>query len=232
MARGEPVRHHSGDAGTHRLAEQRAWPHTQRCVDDSLHGSPTPTACTKSTIASKTNAKLISKMGGAYELMLDKTTGGLRLAFRDLANQLKIRNSTAALPVADGARLQVRGSLDVDNGAGGHTVTFYYRTNTTLGLSDNSGWTQLGSPITFASTTNIKSDGTSLALGSSPGGGSSFWSGSYYQAQILNGTTVAANPDFRTTGQLVSTPPDFSQWRDTPGNTYTINGTAWSYNPG
>jgi PKD repeat protein len=178
------------------------------------------------------NAKLVSKMGGAYELMLDKSTGGLRLAFRDSANQLKIRNSTASLPVADGARLQVRGSLDVDNGAGGHTVTFYYRTNTTLGLSDNSGWTQLGSPITFAGTTTIKTDGTSLALGSSPGGGSSFWSGSYYQAQILNGTTVAANPDFRTTGQLISTPPNYSQWRDSPGNNYTINGTAWSYNPG
>jgi hypothetical protein len=179
------------------------------------------------------NGKLISKLGGAYEFLLDKTTGGLRIAWRDSVN-LKIRNSTAALPIADGQRLQVRGTLDVDNGSGGHTVTFYYRTNTTLSLSDHTGWTQLGNPLITTGTTNIRADVSTVALGATPGGNSNFWAGNYYQAAILNGIagTTVANPDFRTTTQLTSTPPNYSQWQDTPTNPWTINGTAWTYLPG
>jgi len=179
------------------------------------------------------NAKLISKLGGAYEFLLDRTSGRLRLAWRDAANLLKIRNATAALPVADGERLQVRVTLDVDNGASGHTATFYYRTNTTLPLGDHTGWTQLGSPVTTSGTTTVKADGTSLALGASPGGGSNFWAGNYYQALLLNGIagTPAANPDFRTTTQLTTTPPNYSGWQDPQTNPYTINGTQWTYTP-
>jgi glucose/arabinose dehydrogenase len=180
------------------------------------------------------NGKLISKMGGAYEFLLDKTTGGLRVAWRDSANVLRIRNSTAALPIADGQRLQVRGTLDVDNGSGGHTVTFYYRTNTTLSVTDHTGWTQLGNPLTFTGTTNIRTGNSTVTLGSGIGGTADFWAGNYYQAAIFNGIagTNVANPDFRTTTQLTSTPPDYSQWQDTPTNPWTINGTNWTYIPG
>ena len=179
------------------------------------------------------NAKLVSKMGGAYEFMLNQATGGLRVAWRNSANLLMVRNSTVSLPVADGARLQVRGVLDVNNGSGGHTVTFYYRTDTSLDLAVNSGWTQLGSAIVTSGSTDIKTDNARVVLGSNLSGSAGFWAGEYYQALILNGIggTVAADPDFRTTAQLTSTPPDYSRWQDTPGNPWTIQGTSWTYSP-
>jgi hypothetical protein len=178
------------------------------------------------------NAKLLSKLGGAYELMLNKATSGLRMAWRNSANVLNIRNSTAGLPVADGERLQVRGVLDVDDGAN-YTVTFYYRTDTNLGLTDHSGWTQLGSTVLSPGTTNIKADNSLVALGANTNGTKSLWAGDYYQALILDGINgvVAADPDFRTLSQLTSTPTDYSQWQDTPTNPWTIQGTGWTYNP-
>ncbi|MGH8925070.1 MAG: PQQ-dependent sugar dehydrogenase, partial [Acidimicrobiia bacterium] len=161
--------------------------------------------------------KFVTKLGGAYEFLLNQTTGQLRVAWRNSANTLFYRNSTTALPIADGVRTQLRATVDVDNVAGGHTVTFYYRTDTTLDLADPSGWTQLGSAITTTGTTNIRADNSRVVLGSNLAGSAGFWSGSYYQALILNGIggTVAADPDFRTTTQLLTTPPDYSQWQDT-----------------
>jgi len=178
------------------------------------------------------NAKLLSKLGGAYELMLNKTTGGLRLAWRRANNGLVVRNSTAGLPVAGGERLQVRGVLDVDDGAN-YTVNFYYRTDTSLALTDNSGWTQLGSTVLSPGTTDIKADNSLVALGANVNGTKGLWAGDYYQALILDGINgvVAADPDFRTISQLTSTPSDYSQWQDTPGNPWTIQGTGWTYNP-
>ena len=32
------------------------------------------------------------------------------------------------------------------------------------------------------------------------------------------GTTLKGGPDFRNTAQLVSVPPDYSDWEDAPGN--------------
>jgi hypothetical protein len=149
---------------------------------------------------------------------------------------LRSVDSTAALPVADGQRLQVRATLDVDNGAGGHTLTFYYRTDTTRVLTDHSGWVQLGSPVTSSGVSSIQADTTNVVLGSNPVGSSRFWAGDYYQALILRGIgssgSVVANPDFRTTSQLTSTPPNYSQWTDTANNVWTIKGTNWTYTPG
>ena len=181
-------------------------------------------------------AKLINKFGSAYELLLDNGSSSLRMAWRTASGSLRFNNSTVPLPVVDGQRLQVRATLDVDNGAGGHRLTFYYRTDPTRSLSDHSGWTQLGAVINGAGVSSIQADTTNLALGSNPVGSSRYWAGNYYQALVLNGIgaagTVVANPDFRTTGQLTSTPPNYSQWTDTANNPWTINGTNWTYTPG
>ncbi len=123
--------------------------------------------------------------------------------------------------------------LDVDDGSGGHSLTFYYRTDTSLGLTDNSGWIQLGSVVVVAGTTDIKTDGFPVVLGSHVSGNAGFWAGDYYQVLILDGIngTVVADADFRNISHLTSTPPDYSQWQDTPANPWTIQGTGWTYNP-
>ena len=184
-----------------------------------------------------TFGKLVAKLNttSGYELLTNWTTGGLRLAWRNTAGSVLFRNSTVAIPATSGQRLQVRATLDVNNGASGHTVTFYYRTNTALSLADHTGWTQLGTPLTSTGATTIAAGTSPLVLGAGPDG-AHYWNGDIYQAHILNGIgsagTVVANPDFRTTGQLTSTPPNYSQWRDTPTNPYTVNGTGWTYETG
>lgn len=57
--------------------------------------------------------------------------------------------ATAAVPVAAGARVQLRAVLDVDNGSGVYAVTFY---TSTAGYA---GWTQLGSVITGGAVSSV-----------------------------------------------------------------------------
>jgi PKD repeat protein len=176
------------------------------------------------------SAKFITKLtSSGYELMLNTNTRGLRLAWADASGPLRIRNSTVALPVANGQRLQVRAVLDVDNGAGGHTVTFYYRTDTSLALTDGSGWTTLGSPVTTTGTTAIKTGGSPVVLGSHIDGTREFWIGDYHQAVVIGSGQVRAFLDFRSTGQLTSVPPDYSRWTDAQGNQWTVQGSGWTY---
>jgi len=180
---------------------------------------------------STSSARLVTRLGDAYELRLDGTTRGLRLAWYDAGGRLRSRNSTTALPVTNGQRLQVRAVLDVNNPSGGHTVTFYYRTVTNQPLSSESGWTQLGNLVDRPKTTSVRAGSSAVVLGSAIGGSSSFWSGRYFQALILSGIggTAVANPDFRTTTQLISTPPDYSRWQDSTANDWSIVGSGWTY---
>jgi hypothetical protein len=181
------------------------------------------------------SGKFISKLGASYEFMLNGTTRGLRMAWYEQGGALRIRNSTASLPVAGGDRVQLRVALDVDNGSGGHTTTFYYRTDTSQPLTSHSGWTQLGDPVTVSGVSSIRSGGSNLVMGSHVNGNVEFWSGRFHRALIIDGVgaagTVVANPDFTTTSQMVSTPPDYTTWRDTPGNIWTLTGNT-SYTPG
>ncbi len=182
---------------------------------------------------SNSSGKFTAKLGDAYEFMLNGTTRGLRIAWFESGGALRIRNSSTALPVSNGQRLQIRVTLDVDNGAGGHTVTFYYRTDTTPSLAVHTGWTQLGTPVIFSGVSSIRAGTSAIALGAHVGGTKEFWAGNYYQAAIFDGIagTAAANLDFRTTSQLTSTPPNYTQWTDPPGNNWTLQGTS-TYQPG
>lgn len=88
----------------------------------------------------------------------------------------------------------LRVTLDVNNGAAGHTVTWY--TSTTIGGT----WTQLGSPVVIAGTTSIKTNDAPLRVGGNPGDGTSRQAvpGKIYAYQLRNGIggTIVANPAF------------------------------------
>ncbi|MFF5790257.1 hypothetical protein ACFY8P_35455 [Streptomyces sp. NPDC012693] len=100
--------------------------------------------------------------------------------------------TSVPLPVGPGRRLAVRATLDVDNGASGHTVTFY--TAPTLA----GPWTQLGPAQVTAGTTSIATNTTDLQVGDI--GGFSFLApvGEVYAAEVRNGIggTVVAVPRF------------------------------------
>lgn len=125
-------------------------------------------------------------------------------------------NSEAVLPQQSG-RMALRATLDVNNGASGHTATFYY--------SDSlaGSWTQLGDPVTVAGTTSIFDSTTVVTvLDTATGSQASVVRGRVYGAQILQGIagTVRASPDF--TAQTHGA----TSFADAQGNTWTLTGAV------
>lgn len=106
--------------------------------------------------------------------------------------------SSVSVPIVNG-RLAIRATLDVNNGASGHTVTFY-----TAPTIDGT-WTQLGSAQVVAGVTSIYSSTSKLSFGMLDGSdvteftNTSQFVGKVYALQVRNGIngTIVANPDFR-----------------------------------
>jgi hypothetical protein len=121
--------------------------------------------------------------------------------------------STVALPFITG-RVALRATLDANNGAGGHTVTFY------TAPSMDGTWTQLGAPVVTAGTTSIFDSTSPVVVGNAFTGSPP--SSSVFKAKVLNGIggTAVASPDF--TAQGIGTTP----FVDAQGNTWTFAGGA------
>lgn len=131
--------------------------------------------------------------------------------------------STATL-TAGSDRRTLRITVDVDNGAGGNTVTFY------TGPSVAGPWTQLGTPIVNAGTTSFFNTPSKVRIGS----GSSTTpythghaEATFYAAEIRNGIggAVVASPDFAAR-PLDTQPFSSNDFNDAQGNGWTFGGTA------
>jgi hypothetical protein len=124
--------------------------------------------------------------------------------------------STVAPTVTDGARLAVRVTLDVNNGAAGHTTTFYTAPTMT------GTFVQLGAPVITAGTTSIFNSTAPAEVGTFNGGASDVLAGTMHAVEIRDGIagTVVANPDFAA--QASGT----TSFADAAGRTWTVNGTA------
>lgn len=127
--------------------------------------------------------------------------------------------SSYPVPAPISGRRAIRATLDVNNGSGGYTVTFY------TASSMSGTWVQLDQTATTGGTTSIYNSTTSLYVGDIAG--SSTWATAQqhmkvYSAQVLNGIagTAAANPDF-----TIQTDEDNS-FADAAGNTWTVAGSA------
>ncbi|MEU0084889.1 hypothetical protein [Streptomyces sp. NPDC006274] len=130
-------------------------------------------------------------------------------------NAITIR-STQTLPSSVGVRLALRATLDVDNGSGGNTVTFY--TAPTIA----GPWTQLGDPVITAGTTSVHAGTAELELGAADGITNLPFVGRVHAFELRNGIggTVVANPDFTTQT------PGATSFVDGAGRTWTLEGTA------
>jgi hypothetical protein len=152
------------------------------------------------------------------------STGLVRLVTNPVGNSGAanvVFDSTVAPTVTDFSRIQIRATLDVDDGAGNKTATFYTRTDGDI--SSSSGWTQLGTAVTTAGTTSIF-DGTEvLNIGSNTTGGLELFSGSIFRAQIYNGIAGTLAFDFNPAAYTSGT-----TFLDSSVNaaTITINGGA------
>lgn len=139
------------------------------------------------------------------------------------------RTCDVPLPVTTG-RLSVRVTIDVNNGASGHDVSFYYSHDTDLATAS---WTLLDTD-TGSGTTSIFDSTTSVTIGdTATGSQSKSVRGKWYSVEIRNGIagTVVANPDFtvQTAGAA-----SFADTASSP-NTWTLTGdveledTDWRY---
>jgi hypothetical protein len=132
----------------------------------------------------------------SYQFIVQED-GYLRLQWSTTGADNLNKISTIAVPFMSG-RWSVRAVLDVNNGASGNTVTFYYSADTDL---TSATWTTLDT-VTTAGTTSIFDSTATIQIGDNkatdldnPENYDKF-----YSVQIRNGIagTIVANPDFTT----------------------------------
>lgn len=100
----------------------------------------------------------------AYELLV-LASGALRLQW-DPGAGLIFKDSSATAPLSSGTVFWLRATLDVDNGAGGYDVRFFYSADSS---SDPTTWVQIGSTVTAATPTTIKTTTSPLGVGALAG---------------------------------------------------------------
>jgi hypothetical protein len=117
----------------------------------------------------------------------------MALTWCDSGGTVRSRSSSAAIPGAsavNGAPLWLKWTLDVDNGASGHTVQFFYAADA---ATEPSSWTQLGTTITTAGVTDIAVNGQPLLMGQANLAYAANFRGSDFRTIIrsgIGGTTV------------------------------------------
>ena len=122
--------------------------------------------------------------------------------------------TTPVVPVS--RRMAWRVTLDINNGAGGWTATFY--TAPTIA----GPWTQLGTPVTGAGTTSIFNSTTELKVGDATNLAFAKPAGQVYAAEVRNGIggALVANPAFTTQT------PGATSFTDSTGKVWTVLGTS------
>ncbi|MGY0060866.1 hypothetical protein ACWY4P_30700 [Streptomyces sp. LZ34] len=161
---------------------------------------------------------LVAKLGpaGNKSWMLAVRDYGLYFEWSPDGSTVLSAGSTLPLPAGPDTRTAVRVTLDVDNGAGGRTATFY--TASSMGGT----WAQLGDPVTASGTTSIFNSTGPVQLGSQTYFAFSASRGKIHAAQIRSGIagTVVANPDF--SAQATGT----TSFTDSAGRTWTTQSGA------
>jgi hypothetical protein len=168
--------------------------------------------------SSSDHVELIGKLDAAPQKSWALSVRGYALYFEWSANGTDVlsASSTVPLPAGPNTRLAIRATLDVDNGAGGHTVTFY-TADTMSGT-----WAQLGDAVTGSGTTSIAATTAALKIGDATPTDYATAQGTCYAAQVRNGIggTIVANPDF--SAQAAGT----TSFADSAGRTWTLGSGA------
>lgn len=123
-------------------------------------------------------------------------------------------DSTIAPTIPGSGRLAIRAWLDVDNGSGGNTVTFFTADDL------DAPWTQLGDPVTQTGVTSIFNSTAPLRTGNATGFAFNLPLGQCHSLEVRNGEwgPVVAQPYFS------DQPAGTSSFVDSAGRTWTTNG--------
>jgi hypothetical protein len=109
------------------------------------------------------------------------STGNLVFIWSTTGVGTLTRTSTVPVGGVDGVPIWVRVTLDVDNGSGGHTVTFY-------ASLDGVNWITIGAPVVTAGVTSIFNGSAPTVVGSYDAGtGAGRLVGRVAAVQVLNG---------------------------------------------
>src|SRR5688500_16100992 len=138
----------------------------------------------------------------SYLLRIDDA-GNLRLSWSPDGVAHLTAISTVVVPGTNGELLLIAATLDVNNGAAGRDIKFYYRTTTRLTAHVDidtplSEWTQLGATVTQAGTTSIFNSNARCEIGALAHNAGQWFGGKVYAVRVRNGIegTVVANPNF------------------------------------
>lgn len=109
-------------------------------------------------------------------------------------------------------RAAVRAVLDVNNGSGGFTATFYWAPSLA------GPWTQIGTPVGAAGVTSVYAGTTPLEIAPIAASGVTPVAGRVHRAEVRSGIggTVVAAPDVRTLAEGTAT------WTDSAGRAWTL----------
>jgi hypothetical protein len=178
-------------------------------VDAEMDITPTGSS---PILVSKGNAG--SQFSWSFNVLNDNT-----LAFSWSASGTAFESgegSTMPAPRLNGKRMAFRVTLDVNNGAGGHTVTFY-TAETIAGP-----WTQLGDAVVGTGVTSVFNSSTPVEVGNSSTITGEGYRVKVYAFELLNGIagSAVADPDF--TIQTVGA----TSFIDAAGRTWTLQGSA------
>ncbi|WP_432111363.1 hypothetical protein [Streptomyces sp. YPW6] len=172
---------------------------------------------TKSASLELAGKYILTDDGRSWLLRID-TAGRIVFRWSTTGSDLTERASTEVIGslVQSAHRIALRATLDVNNGAGGHTVTFY-RAPTMAGP-----WTQVGDPVVSAGTTSVYNSTAPLDVGEVAGIGFATPTGRIYAFELRNGIDgpVLAGPDF------TDVTPGVTSFVDIAGRTWTLNSTA------
>lgn len=133
--------------------------------------------------------------------------------------------STVATGFTDATTHWVRVTHDVDNGAVGNDVAFYYSDESVNTAAGSVTWTQLGTTVTTAAVTSHFDSTAAPAIGALSVGGTQRIVANFYYAELRSsiGGTIVGSPDFRTAAQITTPNTVFT---DSIPNAWTLQSDA------
>jgi hypothetical protein len=162
---------------------------------------------------------------GAYYFAVT-TTGALRIATSDGVT-LRANDSTVLLSdlFSNGDEIWLRGTLDLDNGAGSRVANFYYSYD--YNPVDGTGtWVQLGATVTTAVVVTIQNNALSASVGAASTGITRKFTGSIYYAEARSPLGGAIKISFDPNAAVSAVADGAASFVSPTGETWTLNGTA------
>lgn len=124
-------------------------------------------------------------------------------------------NASASPTIADGAPLYLKWDVDVDNGAGGKTITF---STSPDGLT----WAALGTPVSSGTAGALTDTTNILTVGAFSNGTTSPFGGKISSVKVLNGIGGALAVDFNPNLAALGA----TSFGGRTGETWTINSSG------